>query len=521
MQVEEAISFEDGEKSSGDGTQLMRSSASAAPCCRWSERQHSLSSTKVQLFALFAFETVLVAALKLPDQMLLRYVASGDFGSNFTLQYLIAGGLRPGVDIGYHYGLLAALVGRLWFAMVGATLASYMTGMLVCGLLIAWAIARLSAEVHLGIRGILLLVVGMPLAVQVAYPNFAHALEAALLCNALAHQARGRLDLALTLCAVSILTKPAMGFVYAIVLAGVIMASTESWRRGLRLFAPALITFTGLSAVLCIFYGILPLAHTIIPSAGLRAYRASGFGNFAVGFWWRPELGWPYYMFTAAGFWIASTSWLIVRAARLLRLMDTNRAARIIVTCAVLHLVFLTMMFGNRASWFYYSYILVIGVALTTLYRNAWNRIAIPALTALALSSQAGAILAHAAESPYVRSSETRDMKADVQEWKEWRVARKLAAGHRAVILAEEGDAALLFPEFEHPVALFLVPGLTLPNEAARQARQIGDADVVVTTAGLMTDLAKIPDLSKPIFSMKPVFRGHYLDVYTRKKDLR
>jgi hypothetical protein len=93
--------------------------------------------TKLMLFALFASETILVDAFKAPDQMLLRYVAFGDYGSNLTLQRLVAGGLKPGIDFGYHYGLLAVLAGRLWFAITGQTIAAYMAAMLLCGVAIA------------------------------------------------------------------------------------------------------------------------------------------------------------------------------------------------------------------------------------------------------------------------------------------------------------------------------------------------------------------------------------------------
>jgi hypothetical protein len=297
--------------------------------------------------------------------------------------------------------------------------------------------------------------------------------------------------------------------------------NSDNWRGTLLLFAPAFVTFIGLSVILCLVYGAAPVARTIIPAAGLKAYRTSSFGDFAVGFWWRPDLGWPYYISTAAGFFVAGTFWLSVRAARLIRALMSDHAAQLIITCAALHLVFFSLMFGNRASWVYYPYILVIGLALTTLYASAWNRFAIPGLTVLALCSQTNAIYAHAVQSVYVQSYETRGLKAEPQERQEWRRALELAEGHRAVILAEEGDAALLFPVFEKPVALFIVPGLTLPSEAARAAQQLQESDIVVTTAGLRTDLSKIPNILTPLSSFRQVLAGRYLDVYTRDREQR
>jgi hypothetical protein len=479
-------------------------------------------SLRVRLFALFALELILAAALKIPDQLLFRYFAFGDLGSNFTLQYLVRQGLKPGIDFGYPYGLLAALAGRLWFGAAGATPLSYMAVMLVCGLLIAWALADVAAELRVGFRGLLLLFVALPLAIQVVYANLAQALEAALIANALAAQARGRIDEALCLTAAAVFTKPALGFVYAVVLLALALPRMKSWRDASRLVVPALFTVIALSIVLSSVYGLSSLVRTILPTTGVSIYRVSpNFGHFALNFWWRPDLGWPYYLMTAAGFWTVATIWIIISATQLRRLVIQDRTAQMIIVCAVLHVTFFTLMFGNRFSWYYYSYILIIGVALTTSYVNQWNRLIIPALTALAVSAQTSSIIDYENHLSYVRSAETFGLKADPQELAEWQRASRLVQGRRAVVLAEEGDAALRFPQSAKPVALYLVPGLTLPAEAARQAQQIEDADVVVATAGIQTDLAKISNLPMPIFSMKQVFAGRYLDAYTRKQAQR
>jgi hypothetical protein len=470
-----------------------------------------------RLFALFGCETILWAILKLPDQMLFRYVVFGDYGSNFTLQFLLRQGLKPGIDFGYHYGLLPALLGRLWFAIAGPTLPSYMAAMLVCGLLIAWATAVVAAEAQLRTPGVLLLVVALPVGIQVAYPNFAHAIEAALLANALAQQARGRLDLALCLSAAAVFSKPALGLVYMLVLLTLVVSRAESWSVLYRPLAPTFFISAGLSFLLSLIYGFSTLADTILPIAGISAYRASNFGHFALDFWWRPDLGWPYYMFTVAGFWILGTFWLISCAIQLAFTALKDRAAQIVVTCAILHLLFIIFMFGNRLSWFYYSHILVVGLALATLYARQWNRIVIPVLTALALSAQAPAIYGHGTLALYVRSAATLGLKAEATEREEWQRAREIAAGHRSVVLAEEGDAGLLFPEFEKPVALYLVPGLMLPGEAVRQAQQISAADIVLTTAGLKANLARIPPLSGVFRDLHEIFAGHYFEAYARR----
>src|ERR1700730_10756522 len=92
------------------------------------------------LVALFSLETLAINVARLPESMRFDSYAFCDHGANLTLQYLIASGLRPSLDFGYHYGLLPALVGRIWFALFGATPFAYQAAMVVAGLLCAWAI---------------------------------------------------------------------------------------------------------------------------------------------------------------------------------------------------------------------------------------------------------------------------------------------------------------------------------------------------------------------------------------------
>src|SRR5258708_38821862 len=98
--------------------------------------------------------------------------------------------------------------------------------------------------------------------------------------------------------------------------------------------------------------------------------QASGFFH-GVGrdFWYQPHLGLPYYLFSVVGFWIAATLWLIVAGLRAGRsFLSTPRgrdstADEFVLTCAILHVTFVTVFFGSEVSWRYYCYILVRRVA--------------------------------------------------------------------------------------------------------------------------------------------------------------
>src|SRR5208283_5910596 len=97
------------------------------------------------IFLLFAIEILAIDFLRLPETMAFDSYAFCDNGANLTLQYLVSQGLRPAVDFGYHYGLLPILIGRIWFALIGRTPIAYQALMVACDLVIASAIARITA----------------------------------------------------------------------------------------------------------------------------------------------------------------------------------------------------------------------------------------------------------------------------------------------------------------------------------------------------------------------------------------
>ncbi len=63
--------------------------------------------------------------------------------------------------------------------------------------------------------------------------------------------------------------------------------------------------------------------------------------------------------------------------------------------------------------------------------------------------------------------------------------AEREQTGGAATVLDVEGGAELLFPGFEMPVSLYLVPGLATQTDVTRKLTQLSDASVVVipTTA--------------------------------------
>src|SRR5262249_3204061 len=139
----------------------------------------------------------------------------------------------------------------------GTTPRAYMAAMFLCGLGIVWAVADIASTLQLASLGIIFLFFTLPHAIQIAYPNFAHAIEAVLLANALAAQTRGRRDVALALATAACFAKPSMGYFYGFVL--VLLACRDLVKLPSNLIAfmaPAAITGVVLTLVLSALYGV-------------------------------------------------------------------------------------------------------------------------------------------------------------------------------------------------------------------------------------------------------------------------
>jgi len=448
-------------------------------------------SRAIRLSLLFGLEVVVLHLVNIPHGLSFDW-AFDDRGANLTIQYLLSLGYIPGLDFGYPYGLLPLAAGRVWFALFGLTPFACWIAFLVCELLTAVGIARFSAALQLGWSGIVVIFAALPVAVQPCYPNLAHALEAALIANALAEQAAGRLPRALALATAAIFSKPAMGYFYGLLI--VLLLLHNWWRRRpgarlahlTRMLLPAAVAALSLSTVLARMYGISPLLHQFLPTTGMRLYRASHFGLFAAGktLLHPPGATYSYYLGSIAGFYMAGTLYLFWAGLASLRRLLSNDREQMIFTCALLQLMFIAVLFGNSDSWFYYSYVLVMGIAAT----SVWRRWSIYPVCALAL-------LAIAWEVPYFgdryrswkersTSRETAGLFSSTEERREWARVRKLIRENQfsrpAALLGVQGCGEILFPEFAKPVSAYLFPGEASAGDIQRKQAQVAAADFLV-----------------------------------------
>ncbi len=491
----------------------------------------------LKLAVLLCLEVIALNIIFLPSTMNFNFWAFDDQGANLVVQYLIRAGYRPTVGFGYPYGLLPLLFGRIWFDAFGATPAACLAAMALCAALVAWALARIATTARVGLPGIALFVIALPLAIPLPAPNLAHVLEAALLSNALAEQVAARRGRALALAAAAAFTKPSMAYVYGFVL--LLLMLWELRRDGqlklrplLRVLLPAIVTVAVLGAVLAVIYTPSAVFGTLLPIAGMSIYSSNHFGFFGAGrpFWYFPGVHLAYYVGTVAGFWIGSTVWLLVcgaLAARRIRQSsgEGRAAAEVVLCCAILQLSFVWLFFGGFFSWFYYLYLLLIGAAIAATWGPSYRYVACILALMAAVGQKAelsGLYHAWRATAP---SPEMANLWASPAERSEWtsvlgivQAARAQAAG--ATMLDVEGGAELLFPGFEMPVSLYLVPGLATQTDISRKLTQLSDASVVVIPAASLNNpvLSNWPVFRRALDQYRMIWKGDSFQVYRRTR---
>jgi hypothetical protein len=484
-------------------------------------------------FAIIAAEIIALNILWAPVSLSFSHFAFCDNGANLSLQYLVSHGYRPAVDFAYPYGLLSVLFGQLWFSIVGTSPLAFQTLVLCLELGMGLVLTRIIATLRLGTVSLAIVFVTLWFAIHTNYPSIAHAFEALLLILALHQQACGQPKRALIFAGTAVFVKPSMGYVYLAWL-GVLWflrnPRPERFRRLLpEVILPAAIISGGCAIVSSALYGPQELVRTVFPFEGVTVYNAlnHGFFNGSGRLFWGPSynsLG--SYSFGVAGLWILATLFLVFAAlgaaCRLWSDPNNNSSPNardeVILTCFVLHATFVCLFFGNQWSWFYYSYFLVIGVAVAADVSITGRRIGL-AVCCIGVLSLFGTTLA------VLRDWKTQQPRAATAwlwsppaEAAEWNHVLELTRNVRATILDTKGAAELMYPQFQPPVSLFLDRGLMLQSEIQRKILQLGDSDMVVVPINIATcsGIPDSPEIRAAMQSFEPVFGGEFFDVYRR-----
>jgi len=572
-----------------------------------------MDSTWLEALMGLGFGTALIGwtLVKLPVVTAFTGFAFSDWGANLTAQALLDKGWRPGIDFTYPYGLLPLAFGRLWFGLLGRTPTAYLAAVLMCQAALGWAIARTLARIRIDRLGWAIAILSLPLLIPPTYPNLAHAFEAVAIAFALSARASDRLDRALAFAVVAVFCKPSLAYALGAWLFLETIFECRSVRRVLRPILPALSALVVLSVVLGVWFGFGALIETLFPIGHARNYAASNYGFFfgAGRDFWLPEgAGLGHYLGTQRGYWIlgsVSLLAIVVLRGRRRRFSrspsDTGQddvfprsgagiplgdapasqprgaqsgspllprtpsasepsdasAFRVVMLCAFLHTVFVTLLYAGPMSWTYDGFVLLIGLAglpalrlngssvrsrrrglaseapatrfgsatVDNLWLNRFGKRGRALFWILALQGVlACRVLPREVWNDWNRArpdARTANLSASMDLAGEWHDALDVCRGRDAVLLSWAGAGELLDPEtFGEPVRFFLLPGLEDAPDMDRMSERIRTADVVLFPTAEAQPFAEFlkstPAFAKPLEDFIPRRTGRYFEIWER-----
>jgi hypothetical protein len=192
------------------------------------------------------------------------------------------------------------------------------------------------------------------------------------------------------------------------------------------------------------------------------------------------------------------------------------RGAEVVLTCALLHVAFVTAFFGSENSWVYYSYVLTIGLMGLTVLGRAW-RVIVAGVAVLALGADAG--LPREFQRQW-RGVETRigGLWTSADSAREWRAVLERIGPRRAALLAMSGCGEVTYADrFLPPVTLFLLNGMEPTRDVRRKAEQLRRAEVVVVPKvpeGTLAFRLNCPAFRAALSAKRVVFEGEIFRVY-------
>jgi hypothetical protein len=296
------------------------------------------------------------------------------------------------------------------------------------------------------------------------------------------------------------------------------------WVRSL---GPAMAVGGALALLLSLTFGVGPLLETLIPTKGIAIYRIGHFGFFhGVGreFWDLPGAGlWRYFRYEV-GFWVLGSLWLagcgIASLARLIlgrSMGDQATDDQLVITCALLHILFVTCFFGLRTSWTYYFTILILGLAVRANGGRKYAAVTWCLAVMLLVSDRSKLMTTYREWSTSAPSGETLGLWATPTELAEWRKVLELTRNEAPVLLAGVEGSVPLVPRFVPPIVAYLCPGLTLPVETRRKTAQLAAAGHIVALVGPeWGGFSFWPELAAALDGCTMVFEGRTFRVYKR-----
>jgi len=450
-------------------------------------------TTRRRLWLLSGFALLLIALqiLHLPEALNFTASAFGEPGANLSAVYMLRHGLHPNVDFGHVYGLLGLLFSDVWFHIAGLTPLAYWTGILVFELAMCAAMAEFAVTAELRGLSLVLLFVSLPIVIWVNYFNFAHPIEALCLMAAVIAHLKGRYDIALAAVAAAVLARPALGYVYGLLLLCIVLVKvfrTRSLRLSV-LVLPACTTVC-LGIVLAWRFGVASLMRTILPATGIADYRALGYGFFQGGmaFWLPSPFRFRFYL-DVPGFWlIVCASVLLLGPLAVFRARDAEarsprrHKSEVLGATSVIVFVWIFFAFAHQyiGSWILYLWLAVWAVSMLPEFFRKYAAVAV-LLILIALNADRHQIQGSLPQWSTARiSSLFPHTLSEGNEDAQVKEILSAVQGHRAVVLTHAGAMPLLRDGLGEPLTEFYMPGIALPGDERRMKSAVAAADMVI-----------------------------------------
>jgi hypothetical protein len=494
--------------------------------------KHSRSFRHI-VMALLIIELGALCLLEWPLLYNFNKFAFWDWGGYLVAHYLILRGHMPVTDFTWQYGLLPLFLQELWFHLAAAGPATFLVLSLPCALIFTIAIGRFT-NLESNTAGQALVLLSLPFIVALGN-DLPHALEPVLLSVGLLLQAQGKRRQSLAFATASCFTKPVMGYFYGLVLLVFIVVDLRREGRleiaGLsRALVPAVLTGLGLAFVLGITFGWTALVHSLLPLSGATAYRVLHYGwsGIARGLFYFPGMRLTYYIGTPVTFWLCATFYLIAAAVLVGWRILQHRIGvpvnyEVVLTCALLHVVFLGFFYGAPASWTYYAYILVMGVIATAAWSPATARLVWVLCFLAAIGNYGSFKSSIIAWRTMKRSSVTAGLFALPTESAEWSHVVSMVIDKNPELFTWDGGAEMLFPWLRQPVGAFIVPGEANGHEIQQKVQQLRSAKAVVIPTipelGNSVTTWPGPEFQTTLDNATLKFKGVYFEVYERDTD--
>ncbi|MGC2659868.1 MAG: hypothetical protein WA324_18065 [Bryobacteraceae bacterium] len=501
------------------------------------QNEASSRFTALQKIVLITSPIVLIALRVLSRWPLIASFdgfAFRDNGSFLKLDHLLDKHLKIGVDVGYPYGFLPILVQRFYSGFFGSGPWQMIGFQLIYAVLNALFWVLLLLEVEFSWARIALLIAFQSFLI-IGLPTPAHGLMQLSIIFALYFLLKERLDLALLVAAIGSLALPTIPIPLAAIVSLVILlhwlaAKDRHWSQLVRRFVPAVLGYLAVLAILIAKFGRASVLPSLLPLRGAAHYKIMNYGFVREGrnFWDPAGANYRYYLGNHAGIWILSSLLLLAYAlacsVRMFHLRRLRGVPLIVVTCAILHVTFVSLGFGGAFSSVYYEPLLAIGLLLGICEFHTPRVRGVIALCLLVFgvlgSFQEGRFELRKWRDDHA-SAETANLFASESVRREWVQVLDLAARHRVFVLSVGGGLDTLYPQVGWSQSWFLLPGITTPRGNQFVVDQMREADVVAEATDEPIILTKIDPVWRRILKSFPVhLAGQHFELFGNDRAL-